>query len=73
MLLDEPWTVVSRYFREADSAYRRLGWPPPRSIDRVYVTAKAESVLGYSPRFNFAELLATLQRTEPDSGPSDDR
>jgi len=66
MLLDEPWTVVNRYFPEADSAYRRLGWPPPRTIDRVYVTAKAESALGYSPRFNFAELLATLQRTEPD-------
>jgi len=67
MLLDDPWTVVNRYFPEADSVYRGLGWPPPRSIDRVYVTAKAESGLGYSPRFNFAELLTTLQRTEPDS------
>jgi nucleoside-diphosphate-sugar epimerase len=61
-LLQDPWSTVNRYFPEADRVYRDLGWPPPRSIDRVYVTAKAETGLGYSPRFNFADLLATLRR-----------
>jgi nucleoside-diphosphate-sugar epimerase len=63
-LLHDPWAIVNRCFPEADSIYRGLGWPPPRSIDRVYVTAKAEAALGYSPRFNFADLLATLRRPE---------
>ena len=66
-LLTEPWRVVTRYFPEAAEAYRRRGWPPPEEIDRVYVTTKAEAVLGYSPRFNFAELLATLGRQESGS------
>ena len=65
-LLTEPWKVVTSYFPEAAEVYRRRGWPPPEVIDRVYVTGKAEAVLGYSPRFNFADLLATLGK--PESG-----
>jgi len=67
MLLTEPWKVVARYFPQADTVYRSRGWPLPDRIDRVYVTSKAEAVLGYSPRCNFADLLATLQRAESDS------
>lgn len=60
-LLTDPWKVVTRYFPEAAEAYARRGWPLPTGIDRVYVTAKAEAGLGYCPRFNFADLLATLR------------
>lgn len=64
MILHDPWPLVNSYFPGADGAYRRLGWPVPRRIDRVYVIAKAEAGLGYSPRFNFGDLFATLQRRE---------
>jgi nucleoside-diphosphate-sugar epimerase len=60
-LMTEPWRVVCRGAPEADAAYRSRGWPQPACIDRVYVTAKAEAGLGYCPRFNFRELLATLR------------
>lgn len=59
-LLYDPWKVVTRYFPDASEVYARRCWPTPSGIDRVYVTAKAEKGLGYCPRFNFAELLATL-------------
>jgi UDP-glucose 4-epimerase len=65
LLLTEPWAIVKRCFPEADGIYRERGWPTPTRIDRVYVTAKAEAALGYSPRFNFADLLATLRQGEP--------
>jgi nucleoside-diphosphate-sugar epimerase len=60
-LMTEPWKVVCRDAPEADAVYRRRGWPQPARIDRVYVTGKAETQLGYCPRFNFRELLATLR------------
>jgi nucleoside-diphosphate-sugar epimerase len=59
LLVDAP-AVVRRYFPEAEAAFASRGWSLPRSIDRVYVIAKAEERLGYAPRFNFAELLQTL-------------
>jgi len=43
-----------------EAAYRQRGWTLPQSIDRVYVIDKAVEQLGYCPRFNFTELLATL-------------
>lgn len=66
MLLTEPWKVVTKYSPAADLLYRSRGWPVPGEIDRVYVTDKAEDGLGYCPRFNFADLLATLQGAEAD-------
>ena len=52
--------VVARHFPRYPEIYRRLGWTMFRSIDRVYVSAKAERRLGWSPRQNFAERLAEL-------------
>ena len=63
-LLADPWKVITGYFPEAAEVYRQRRWPVPSEIDRVYVTAKAEAALGYSPRFNFADLLATLRASE---------
>ena len=63
-LLADPWSVITGYFPEAAEVYRQRRWPIPSSIDRVYVTTKAEAVFGYSPRFNFGDLLATLRASE---------
>ncbi|WKE63933.1 NAD(P)-dependent oxidoreductase [Gallaecimonas kandeliae] len=49
--------VVLRYYPDAKALYRQRGWQLPASIDRVYVTAKAERLLGYRPKFNFDQLL----------------
>ncbi len=40
--------------------FRRHGWSLPTSIDRVYVTDKAEAALGYNPQYNFTEMLAQM-------------
>jgi UDP-glucose 4-epimerase len=53
--------VISRYYPNAPEIFQRHGWSLPTSIDRVYVTAKAETQLGYQPQHNFAELLAENQ------------
>ncbi len=50
--------VISRYYPHAEEIFRRHGWSLPISIDRVYVTAIAETQLGYRPQHNFAEMLA---------------
>ena len=63
-LLTDPWSVITGYFPEAAEIYRQRQWPIPSEIDRVYVTTKAEAALGYSPRFNFGDLLATLREPE---------
>ena len=63
-LLADPWSVITGYFPEAAEVYRQRQWPVPSRIDRVYVTTKAEAALGYSPRFNFGDLLATLRASE---------
>jgi UDP-glucose 4-epimerase len=53
--------VIRRYYPDAEEVFRAHGWALPASIDRVYVTAKAERLLGYAPQHNFAELLDELR------------
>jgi nucleoside-diphosphate-sugar epimerase len=65
LLTDAP-AVIRRYFPDAEDMFRAHGWALPASIDRVYVTEKAERLLGYAPRHNFAELLDEL-RVDVDS------
>lgn len=59
LIVDAP-TVVARYFPEYPQIYARLGWTMFASIDRVYDSARAERVLGFTPRFNFREQLDAL-------------
>lgn len=60
--LPELWrdapAVFERYFSGVQAEFARRGWALPEQVDRVYVVEKAERLLGYRPRFNFAELLA---------------
>jgi len=60
LLTDAP-AVIRRYYPDAEDVFRAHGWALPASIDRVYVTEKAERLLGYTPRHNFAELLDELR------------
>lgn len=45
---------------EADFAAR--GWALPKTIDRVYVVAKAQAMLGYHPAENYRELVDSLKK-----------
>lgn len=53
--------VVRRLFPEADEIYQRRGWSMMRSIDRVYVNARARAELGWAPRYDFAYALDRLR------------
>ena len=60
-LLTNAPAVIWRYYPDAEDVFRAQGWALPASIDRVYVTEKAERLLGYIPRHNFADLLDELR------------
>lgn len=44
--------------------FERREWPLPRSIDRVYSSAKAEEALGWKARFDWREVLAQADRDD---------
>lgn len=52
--------VVARHFPEAPDLYARIGWRLPERIDRVYVPAAAEALLGFRARTDFASVLAAI-------------
>jgi nucleoside-diphosphate-sugar epimerase len=60
-LLTSAPAVIRRNYPDAEDVFRAQGWALPASIDRVYVMEKAERLLGYSPRHNFADLLDELR------------
>jgi len=60
LLTDAP-AVIRGYYPDAEDVFRAQGWTLPASVDRVYVTEKAERLLGYIPQHNFAELLDELR------------
>ncbi|HEY7022539.1 MAG TPA: NAD(P)-dependent oxidoreductase [Ktedonobacterales bacterium] len=60
LLINAP-AVIRRYYPDAEEVFRAQGWSLPASIDRVYVTEKAERLLDYAPQHNFAELLDELR------------
>jgi nucleoside-diphosphate-sugar epimerase len=49
--------VLRAQFPWIDGAFERRGWKLPTSIDRVYVTEKAERVLGYRPQHGLVQYL----------------
>jgi UDP-glucose 4-epimerase len=54
--------VIERYFPGAAALYARQGWTLPAYIDRVYVAEKAERLLGFRCRTDFAAILDALAR-----------
>jgi nucleoside-diphosphate-sugar epimerase len=54
--------VIERYFPDAPRLYAQAGWTLPRRIDRVYDPAKAEALLGFRCRTDFAAVLRALEQ-----------
>ena len=63
LIRDAP-AVVARYFPDYPALYRRRGWSMFGWIDRIYLSARAEAVLGFRCRTGFAEVLAALDAQE---------
>lgn len=57
-LLRDARAVVERYLPDAGVWFARRGWTLPDRIDRVYDIGRAERLLGYRPRFDFASLFS---------------
>lgn len=56
--------VVERIVPDYRAVYEKLGWTMFPEIDRVYVNARALSVLGWQPRFDFLHVLQRLSNGE---------
>jgi UDP-glucose 4-epimerase len=65
LLHDAPAVIRMRAPALAECFVER-GWELPRSIDRVYSSAKAQAELGWSPRHGFGEVLAEMDRRSPE-------
>ena len=65
VLLHDAPAVIARYFPDARTLYARMGWSLPAHIDRVYVPAKAEALMGFRCRTDFAAILAALAEDAP--------
>lgn len=61
----EAASVVARHFPEAPALYAKQGWELPRSIGRVYDSRKAEKIMGFRCRTDFAAILAALKDRAP--------
>jgi UDP-glucose 4-epimerase len=57
-------SVVARLFPSQPGEYAKRGWVMFDEIDRVYVNARARSLLGWTPRYDFAHVLACLAADE---------
>ena len=57
-LLCDAGAVIRRRLPEAEAWFARRGWTLPGRVDRVYDIGRAERLLGYRPRFDFASLFA---------------
>ena len=60
LLRDAP-AVIARHFPAAAELYARRGWTLPAAIDRVYDPSRAERLMGFRCRTDFADVLTALQ------------
>ena len=58
-------SAILRHFPDADELYSRQGWVLPERIERIYDPAKAERLLGWRARSDFAAVIAALRRGDP--------
>lgn len=58
ILLADPVSVINARCPGLVDAFLLRGWPLPTSIDRVYAIGKAETHLGYHPRYNCQEFVS---------------
>jgi nucleoside-diphosphate-sugar epimerase len=64
-LVKDATVVIARDFPDAAELYARAGWTLPDHIDRVYDPAKAERLLGFRCRTDFAAILQALREGRP--------
>jgi nucleoside-diphosphate-sugar epimerase len=57
--------VILRHFPDAAELYARQGWVLPERIERIYDPAKAQRLLGWRARTDFASVLEALRRGDP--------
>lgn len=60
-LKSDPAAVIERCYPGAAALYAARGWTLPVTIDRVYDAGKAERVLGFRCRTDFAAVLDALR------------
>lgn len=63
LLRRDPVTVLSQRLPEALDVFAERGWALPKSIDRVYVSERAELALGFRPIHNFLEYIDEVDRS----------
>ncbi len=64
LITDAP-SVIARYFPQAAALYEQKGWVLPDHIDRVYDAGKAERLLGFRAKTDFASILDALTQDRP--------
>lgn len=57
--------VVAHHFPQAPALYQQRGWRLPASIGRIYDSSRAERVLGFRCRTDFACVLDSLRTGAP--------
>jgi UDP-glucose 4-epimerase len=57
--VDAP-AALAKYFPEYPAIYEKLGWKMLPTLDRVYVNARARDLLGWRPKYDFAQALRCL-------------
>lgn len=68
-LIEDAPAVVARDCPAYADVYRRIGWRMFPSIGRVYVNARARTELGWTPRYDFAHVIAALDAGESPLSP----
>ena len=53
--------VLKRRVPGVEAVYAARGWKLPAGIDRVYVNERARTVLGWTPRYDFERVLASVR------------
>jgi nucleoside-diphosphate-sugar epimerase len=53
-------SVIRLRAPDVAAAFEKRGWRLPKTIDRVYFSGKARRLLGFTPKYGFAEVLAQL-------------
>lgn len=54
--------VVAKFFPDMPDIYSKLQWKMYPSFDRVYSNAKARSILGWTPKYDFRHVLDLVSR-----------
>jgi nucleoside-diphosphate-sugar epimerase len=60
-LLHDAPAVIARHFPDAPELYTRMGWTLPASLDRVYDPSRAERLMGFRCRTDFAAVLDAIR------------